>query len=193
LHAKEKETYAFQNATFDIPSQKITAVVGPSGAWKSSLADLLLGLLKPETGKITVDGVEITRENLHAWRHSVGYVPQETFLFNDTVRGNLLWAMPSAKEEDLWEALRMAAAEDFVGKLPQGLDTVLSDRGIMLSGGERQRITLARTLLRKPRLLLLDEATSALDSENERWIHQAIESLYDNLTIVIIAHRQSTI
>jgi ATP-binding cassette subfamily C protein len=189
----ESETYALHNASFDIPAQKITAVVGPSGAGKSTLADLLLGLLKPETGKITVDGVEITRENLHAWRHSVGYVPQETFLFNDTVRGNLLWALPSAKEEDLWEALGMAAAEDFVRNLPLGLDTVLGDRGITLSGGERQRIALARALLRKPRLLLLDEATSALDSENEKRIHQAIESLQSNLTIVIIAHRQSTI
>lgn len=192
-YSKEGDTYALHNASFDIPARQITAVVGPSGAGKSTLADLLLGLLKPETGKITVDRIEINRENLYAWRQSVGYVPQETFLFNDTVRGNLLWAMPSAPEEDLWEALQMAAAADFVRQLPRGLDTVVGDRGTVLSGGERQRIALARALLRKPRLLLLDEATSALDSENEKQIYQAVESLHGHLTIVVIAHRLSTI
>jgi ATP-binding cassette subfamily C protein len=189
----DKSKYALENATFDIPAQKITAIMGPSGAGKSTLADLLLGLLKPGKGEIQVDDMEITADRLVGWRHSIGYVPQETFLFHDTIRDNMLWANPSASEDDLWEALRMAAAGDFVKQLPKGLDTVIGDRGVMLSGGERQRIALARALLRKPQLLLLDEATSALDSENEKRIYRAIESLKGKLTIVIIAHRLSTL
>ncbi len=185
--------YAIKNASFTIPAQKITALIGPSGAGKSTLADLLLGLLKPEKGCIWVDGHEITTEQRYAWRHAIGYVPQEAFLFHDTIRANMLWANPGASEQDLWFAFRQAAAEDFIRQLPHGLDTVVGDRGLRLSGGERQRIALARALLRKPQLLLLDEATSSLDSENETRIQQAIQSLQGKLTIVIIAHRFSTL
>lgn len=192
-YSRNSNKYALFNATFDIPAQKITAVMGPSGAGKSTLADLLLGLLKPGKGKILVDDMEITQERLVGWRHSISYVPQETFFFHDTIRANMLWANPSASEDDLWEAIRMAAAEDFVKQLPNRLDTVIGDRGIMLSGGERQRIALARALLRKPQLLLLDEATSAVDSQNEQRIQQAIRSLQGKLTVVIIAHRFSTL
>lgn len=192
-YSSDTGKYALENATFDIPAKKITAIMGPSGAGKSTLADLLLGLLKPGKGKIRVDETEITTDRLKGWRHSIGYVPQESFLFHDTIRANMLWANPAANEDDLWEALHMAAAGDFVKRLSKGLDTVIGDRGIMLSGGERQRVALARALLRKPQLLLLDEATSALDSENEKRIYQAIESLKGKLTIVIIAHRSSTL
>jgi ATP-binding cassette, subfamily C, bacterial len=184
---------ALQDVSFTIPVRQITALTGASGAGKSTAADLLLGLLKPSKGKITVDGREIGEKDLLTWRHSIGYVPQETFFFHDTLRANLLWAMPSASENQLWESLRMASAHDFVQHLPNGLDTIIGDRGIMLSGGERQRVALARALLRQPQLLVLDEATSALDSENEIRIQQAIESLQGKLTIVIIAHRQSTL
>jgi ATP-binding cassette, subfamily C, bacterial len=120
-------------------------------------------------------------------------VPQETFLFHDTVRSNLLWAKQDATEAELWAALGLAAAQAFVIALPQGLDTVVGDRGIRLSGGERQRLALARALLRKPTLLLLDEATSSLDTENEQRIQDAIEGLHGELTMVVIAHRLSTI
>jgi ATP-binding cassette subfamily C protein len=120
-------------------------------------------------------------------------VPQETFLFHDTVRANLLWTRPQASDEELWQILRLAAADQFVAELPDSLDTVVGDRGVRLSGGERQRLALARALLRHPSLLLLDEATSALDNENERRIQQALDELHGELSIVVIAHRLSTI
>jgi ATP-binding cassette, subfamily C, bacterial len=119
-------------------------------------------------------------------------VPQDTFLFHDTVRENLLWARPDAGDGEIRQALRLAAAEDFVSRLPEGMNTVLGDRGVRLSGGERQRLALARALLRKPSLLILDEATSNLDSENERRIQEAIEELHGSMTILIITHRLFT-
>ena len=119
----------------------------------------------------------------------MGYVPQETFLFHDTIRANLLWALPNATDEDLWSALRMAAADGFVSQTSKGLDTIVGDRGVRLSGGERQRIALARALLRKPTLLLLDEATNSLDSENEQRIHEVLNELHGDLTILMIAHQ----
>jgi ATP-binding cassette subfamily C protein len=120
-------------------------------------------------------------------------VPQETLLFHDSVRVNLLWANPAATEDDIWRALTSAAAADFVRALPKGLETVLGDRGVLISGGERQRLSLARALLRQPSLLILDEATSSLDSENEQRIQDAIERLHEQITIVVITHRLSTI
>lgn len=176
-----------------IPARKMTAICGPSGAGKSTLADLLLALVNPATGSVLVDGSPLTGERIHAWRASVGYVPQETFLFHESIRANLLWARPEATEAELTAVLRAAAAEEFVSRLPQGMETVVGDRGVRLSGGERQRLALARALLRQPTLLVLDEATSALDTVNEQLIQQAIERLHGELTIVIIAHRLSTV
>lgn len=190
---KELDSYALCEVDLVFPAQCMTAVVGPSGAGKSTLADLLIGLITPDHGAILVDGAPLAGEHLHTWRQSVGYVPQEAFLFHDTIRTNLLWARPEASEEDLWRVLRVAAADKFVARLPSGLDTVVGDRGVRLSGGERQRIALSRALLRKPTLLLLDEATSALDVQNERSIQEAIEQLHGKMTIVVIAHRLSTI
>ena len=184
---------ALANVDVSIPARQVTALCGPSGAGKSTLADVLLGLLAPTEGRVLVDGIPLAGDRLHAWRQSVGYVPQEAFLFHDTVRANLLWAAPSATEAELRVALRAAAAEDFVDRLPQGLDTVVGDRGVRLSGGERQRIALARALLRRPTLLVLDEATSSLDTHNERLVQDAIERLRGELTIVVIAHRLSTV
>jgi len=192
-YAANSDIYALENIDFVIPARQITAVTGPSGAGKSTLADLLLGLIMPEKGSILVDGKEITGAQSHDWRRVIGFVPQETFLFHDTLRANMLWAKPGATEAELWEAFRQAAAEDFIKQLPLGLETVVGDRGLRLSGGERQRIALARALLRKPQILLLDEATSAIDNENESRIQQALLSLRGQVTIVIIAHRQSTL
>lgn len=170
-----------------------TAIVGPSGAGKTTIADLLMGLIVPNEGSILIDGKKFGPERVRAWRKQIGYVPQDTFLFNDTLRANLLWAKPDAKKEEIDQSLRFAAAEEFVLGLPKGMDTILGDRGVLVSGGERQRIALARALLRKPSLLILDEATSSLDSENEKRIQNAIEKLHGQMTILIISHRLSTI
>lgn len=176
-----------------IPAGKTTAIVGPSGAGKSTIADLVMGLIQPDEGQVLVDERPMRAEQRRAWRSKIGYVPQDTFLFHDTVRENLLWARPGASEGEIREALRLAAAEDFVSRLPEGIETVLGDRGVRLSGGERQRLALARALLRRPSLLILDEATSNLDSENERRIQSAIEELHGSMTILIITHRLFTI
>jgi len=176
-----------------IKSGQTTAIVGPSGAGKTTVADLLMGLIVPNEGGILLDGKEFSPKGVKAWRDQIGYVPQDTFLFNDTVKANLLWAKPDASEEEVNQALKFAAAMEFVSGLPKGIETNLGDRGVLISGGERQRIALARALLRKPSLLILDEATSSLDSENEKRIQNAIENLHGRMTILLISHRFSTI
>lgn len=169
------------------------SLVGPSGAGKSTLADLIAGLLEPGNGEILCDGVRLEGARRLAWRRSLAYVTQDVFLFHDTVRANLDWAAEKPSETDMWEALKSAAADEFVARLPLGLDTVIGDRGVRLSGGERQRLALARALVGKPQLLILDEATSALDHGNEERIREALERLKGKMTIVIIAHRETTI
>jgi len=176
-----------------IRSGETTAIVGPSGAGKSTIADLVMGLLVPNQGRVLVDEAPLGPERMRSWRDQIGYVAQDTFLFNDTIRANLLWACPEANNQEISQALRLAAAEEFVSELPKGMETILGDRGVRLSGGERQRLALARALLRRPSLLILDEATSALDSENEKRIQGAIEELHGHMTILIITHRLSTV
>ena len=190
---KSKPETVLENIGFVIPANSTTAVTGPSGSGKSTLADLVMGLLEPDAGTIAVDGTVLRGDNCRLWRQAVAYVPQETFLFHDTIRANLLWAQPGASDDDVWEALETAAAAGFVAALPDKLDTVVGERGQRLSGGERQRIALARALLCRPALLILDEATSALDHENERRVQAAINGLHGRITILIIAHRLSTI
>jgi ATP-binding cassette subfamily C protein len=186
------EHFAIRGLNLQIPAGKTTAIIGPSGAGKSTVTDLLMGFIKPEKGRIEVDGVSVSNSP-GSWRNIIGYVPQDTFLFNESLRFNLLFSKPDADENELKDALKLAAASEFVYKLPNGLDTVIGDRGVRLSGGERQRLALARALLRKPCLLILDEATSNLDSENEKRILKAIGDLHGEITILVIAHRLSTI
>ena len=181
-----------EDLSLTIAAGKVTAIVGSSGAGKSTVADLVNGLLSPLTGRVLVDGAELTAQSARAWRRHVGYVAQDTVLFHDTVRANLRWAKPDASEQEMSESLHLAAAE-FVFTLPQGLDTTVGDRGMLLSHGQRQRIALARALLRKPGLLILDEATSSLDLDNEKRILDAIEDLHGRTTVLLIAHRVSAI
>lgn len=182
-----------QGFSAEIRRNHTVSLVGPSGVGKSTLADLIAGLLEPSSGTLLCDGVSLEGDRRLAWRKSLAYVTQEVFLFHDTVRANLAWAAEGATEAEMWEALRDAAADGFVARLPEGLDTVIGDRGIRLSGGERQRLALARALLGRPQLLILDEATSALDLGNEEKIRQALERLKGRLTIVLIAHRETTL
>ncbi|MDP4083163.1 MAG: ABC transporter ATP-binding protein [Bacillota bacterium] len=189
----KEEKYALQNIDLDIPINCMTAIVGPSGAGKSTLIDILMGLNIPEKGNVLIDGIPLSSDNLLQLRNSVSYVPQDPFLFNASIRENLLMISPNSNDQQIWDALEFSAAAEFVCKLPQGLDTLIGDRGIRLSGGERQRLVLARAILKKPAILVLDEATSALDTGNEAKIQSALERLKGTMTIIVIAHRLSTI
>jgi len=184
---------AVNDISLSIPVGRTTALVGASGAGKSTLADVLIGLLRPQNGRVLVDGRPLTDDDLPAWRRSIGYVPQESFLLHDTVRANLLWARPGATDDEIWKALERAAAADFLRNGRDGLDTIVGDRGVRVSGGERQRLALARALLTNPALLVLDEATSALDSLNEQQILSAVRDLRGSVTTVIVTHRLSAI
>ncbi|RBP03168.1 ABC transporter ATP-binding protein [Rossellomorea aquimaris] len=190
---KYENTYSLKDINISIPSNQMTAIVGPSGAGKSTLIDILMGLNRPEKGEVLIDGIPLTAKNLLSLRKSISYVPQDPFLFNASIRENLMMIEPTASDQDIWESLEFSSAAEFVKNLPEGLDTLIGDRGIRISGGERQRIVLARAILRKPSILVLDEATSALDSENESKIQKAIEQLKGKMTIIVIAHRLSTI
>ena len=187
------DTCALSEINMKLPINATTAIVGQSGAGKTTLVDIIMGLLKPDEGNVYLDGKPLSNENLLLYRNSISYVSQDPFLYHTSVRENLLMVKENATENELWEALRFAAAESVIHKLPNGLDTIIGDRGIKLSGGERQRIVLARAILRNPTILVLDEATSALDSENELIIKEAIDRMKGKMTIIIIAHRLSTI
>lgn len=192
-YRQHESHYALKNISIYIPVHRMTAIVGPSGAGKSTLIDIITGLNRPERGSVLLDGVPLANENVVAFRRTIGYVPQDPFLFHGSIRDNLLLMEPKATEDELWNALEMCSAKHFVERLPNGLDTLIGDRGIRLSGGERQRLVLARAILRKPSILILDEATSALDHETELKIKETIDRLKGQMTMIVIAHRPSTI
>lgn len=192
-YRSEKESFRLKDVSFDIPAKQTTVLVGRSGAGKSTIVDLLLLFLKPHNGRILVDDTELTFASEQAWRRRIAYVPQDAFLLNGTIRDNLLHFNPSASDTEIQKAIETAAASEFIAKLPDGLETYIGDRGIRLSGGEKQRVVLARALLRHPDILVLDEATSSLDSQNEFLIRQAIANLRGKMTIIIIAHRLTTV
>lgn len=179
---------------FTVAAGESLGVVGGSGAGKSTLVDLLLGLLEPDSGTIEIDGRSL-REHLRAWREQIGFVPQDIFLTDDTLAANIAFGDPteSVDEQRIAEAIQLAHLEDVVAELPDGTETMLGERGVVLSGGQRQRVGLARALYHRPRVLILDEATSALDNETERNIAEALRSLHGQMTMVVIAHRLSTV
>lgn len=176
-----------------IPAGRITALTGPSGAGKSTTADLVLGLLTPTSGEVLVAGRHLTPGDLAWWRSQVAYVPQESLVLPGTLRDNLVWSVPGGADDDACRAALRRAAADFADRLPDGLDTVLGDRGIRLSGGERQRVAIARALLRDPVLLVLDEATSALDDATEATVLDTIANLAPAVSVLVIAHRRTTL
>ena len=177
------------NVNATIATGSFVGICGASGAGKTTFADLLVGLFPPQGGEVSVGGVPLRGALLAAWRDRISYVSQDPFLFYDTIRRNLLWAAPGAGEEDLWNALRLAGAEQLVRGMADGLETVVGERGTLVSGGERQRLALARAVLRRPRLLVLDEATNAIDIASEQEILQRLIALVPRPTIVLIAHR----
>ena len=177
-----------------IPRGKMVAFVGESGVGKSTLIDMIIGFHQPTKGQIVFDDVPLQNFDIRSYRRRIGYVPQDSVLFNMTIRDNLLWAHESATDEDIKQTCRQANADEFIRRqLPEGYNTLVGDRGVRLSGGQVQRIALARAMLRKPELLILDEATSALDTYSERLIQQAIENIAKETTVIVIAHRLSTI
>lgn len=182
-----------KNLNLRIPRNKIAVVTGKSGSGKSTLVDLLCGLYKGYEGKIKIGNIELSELDLSNWRGMIGFVSQDTFLFNSSVRENIALGKQNCGEEDVVRAAELANASEFIERLSEGYDTVLGDRGLKVSGGQRQRITIARALVRKPQLLIFDEATSSLDTESERLIQESIEGLRDTKTIIIISHRLATI
>ena len=172
-----------------LPAGSLTVLSGVSGAGKSTILDLAGGLIMPTAGRLLVDGVPLTAELAPAWRRSIGYMAQEAFLFHESIRANLAWAEPTASDQRMLEAIRLAGLDRLLRDLPGGLDTVVGDRGADLSGGERQRLALARTLLREPRLILLDEPSSAVDAANEERILETIAGLRGRATILLVTHR----
>jgi len=182
-----------RSVRMDFPQGKTIGIVGSSGSGKSTLVDCILRLNETVPGMITAQNIPIHEFPLKAWRRRIGYVSQETFLFHDTVRNNMLWGSGNLKEVDMVEAARKAYAHDFIMALSDEYETVVGDRGMRLSVGQKQRIGLARALMNRPALLILDEATSALDSESEQYVLDAIQALHGEMTIIMIAHRLSTV
>lgn len=190
----ETEADALKGISIKIPRGASAAFIGPSGAGKTTLIDIILGLLKPSSGQILVDGRSI-HEDLGAWQRKLGYIPQTLYLFDDSIRRNVAFGVPDDQIDDakVWAALESAQLKGLLEKMPKGLDTEVGERGIRISGGERQRIGIARCLYHDPEILVLDEATSALDSVTEDEISRTIQSLSGQKTLLIIAHRLSTV
>ena len=181
------------SVTFSVEPGQTVALVGPSGAGKTTITSLVARLYDPTSGTVRINGVPLTRATDASLRSVVGMVTQEAHLFHDTIRGNLLYARPDASEDEMWSAVEQAQIKELVAALPEGLDTVVGDRGHRLSGGEKQRIALARLLLKAPGLLILDEATAHLDSESEAAVQRALDGALAERTAVVIAHRLSTV
>ncbi len=183
----------FRDLNLEIPVKSFTTITGPSGIGKSTLLDLLCGLAEPKSGEICVDGVPLHEINIREWRHMIGYVSQETILLHDTILNNVLVGTTELSTVDAERALHQAGAWEFVSALPEGLYTVVGERGGLISGGQRQRIAIARALAHQPLFLILDEPTSALDPESEQTICKILQSLAQNLTIIAVSHQPAVV
>ncbi|MGM8212347.1 ABC transporter ATP-binding protein [Virgibacillus sp. W0430] len=190
----DQEDYAIKNISLTIPIGQSVAFIGESGAGKSTIVDIILGLFEPEKGSVSIDGMKIGDQRA-IWQQKIGYIPQFIFLSDDTIRRNVAFGIDSDKinDKEVWRALEQAHLKDFVKSMPEQLDTVVGEQGVRLSGGQRQRIGIARALYHNPEILFMDEATSALDNETEKEIMKAIDGLKGEKTLIIIAHRLSTI
>jgi len=184
-----EEHEVLRGASLVIPSGQLTALVGPSGAGKTTIVDLVAGLIHPDAGTVSVDGVSLERVDLASWRRSIGYVPQDTFLLNDSIRTNVTLGEESLSDEDVEWALRGAHAWGFVSQMPEGVESVVGERGLALSGGQRQRISIARAIVHRPALLILDEATTALDPASESAVLDAVMALRGSTTVLAVSHQ----
>jgi ATP-binding cassette subfamily B protein len=193
VEAEREQRWALADVTFQINPGQLVALVGPSGAGKTTTTYMIPRLYDPTDGRILIDGLDIKDVTLNSLASNIGMVTQETYLFYDTIRANLLYAQPEAKEAEMVAAAKAANIHDFIATLPDGYDTVVGERGYRLSGGERQRIAIARVILKDPRILVLDEATSHLDSLSEALIQEALQRVMQGRTSLVIAHRLSTI
>jgi ATP-binding cassette subfamily C protein len=179
--------------SLEIPAGSFAAVIGPSGAGKTTLVDLVIGLLRPQKGEVIIDDVPMAEMDLKYWRSHIGYVPQDTVLLHDTIMANVTLSDPDLSPSDVEEALRAAGALDFVQAMPDGVKTIVGERGAKLSGGQRQRIAIARALATRPSLLILDEATTALDPESEQAICRTLARLRGKITILAISHQPALV
>ena len=186
-------TAALSHLTVAIAPGETVAIVGPSGAGKTTLFQLLLRFYDPQAGRITIDGVDIRALGLHALRDAIGIVPQDTIIFSANAMENIRYGRADATDAEVIAAATLAAAHEFIERLPEGYQSFLGERGVRMSGGQRQRIAIARALLKNPPLLLLDEATSALDAESERLVQSALEAAMVGRTTLVIAHRLATV
>jgi len=191
--AYEEGKEVVNNITFDAPPGSVTALVGTSGSGKSTIAGLAATFLTPKSGVITIDGQDVSKVSLSSYRQHLGVVLQDDFLFEGTIRENILFPRPNASEEQLQKAVRGAYVSEFTDRFELGLDTVIGERGVKLSGGQRQRVAIARAMLADPKILILDEATSSLDTESESLIQKSLNELVKDRTTFVIAHRLSTI
>ncbi len=182
-----------KDINIDVKPGQIVAFVGPSGAGKTTITYLVPRFYDVDSGSVTIDGYDIRDVTIESLRRQIGMVTQDTYLFNDSIRNNLLFSNPSATEDEIFNVCKTANIHDMITSLPEGYDTIVGERGIKLSGGEKQRIAIARVLLKNPRIVILDEATSALDSVSESLIQSAIEPLLKGRTSLVIAHRLSTV
>ncbi|MFM1986276.1 MAG: hypothetical protein RIS18_493, partial [Actinomycetota bacterium] len=189
----DKKTLVLSNISFQVKSGSMLALVGPSGSGKTTISQLIARLYDPSEGKVFVGNVDIKQVTRDEIRNNIGVVTQDSHLFHDSIRNNLLYAKENAFEQEIWNALESAQISDFVKALPDKLETIVGDRGYRLSGGEKQRIAIARVFLKQPRIVILDEATAHLDNENEAAVQAALATVLENRTSVVIAHRLSTI